>query len=183
MRGHGNLPAAGNRRRGQDRQRTAGMGEVSLPGPGRAEIDADEVWAAVAGCLRTASEQLDRSSQGLAIAVQGETVLPVGADGEALAMAPVSTDARAVEETAAIIDAVGARRLRVITGQRPHPMFSIGKIAWMRRVPGLWQRVVRFCCLGDFLALRMGVRRRPATRWPPGPWPSAAASRPGPPRS
>src|SRR5690348_16796558 len=62
--------------------------QVSLPGPGRAEIDADEVWAAVAGCLRTVNEQLDRSPQALAIAVQGETVLPAGADGEALAMAP-----------------------------------------------------------------------------------------------
>jgi xylulokinase len=131
--------------------------QVSLPGPGRAEIDADEVWAAVAGCLRTVNEQLDRSPQALAIAVQGETVLPAGADGEALAMAPISTDARAVAETAAITDAVGARRLRVITGQRPHPMFSIGKIAWTRRIPGLWQRAARFHCLGDFLALRMGV--------------------------
>jgi xylulokinase len=84
-------------------------------------------------------------------------VLPVGADGEALAMAPISTDARAIEETAAITDAVGARRLRVITGQRPHPMFSVGKIAWTRRIPGLWQRAAKFHCLGDFLALRLGV--------------------------
>ncbi len=35
-------------------------------------------------------------------------------------------DARAVAGTAAITDAVGARRLRVITGQQPHPMFSVG---------------------------------------------------------
>ena len=131
--------------------------QVSLTGPGRAEIDADQVWAAVAGCLRTVNAQLDRSPQALAIAVQGETVLPVGADGEALAMAPISADARAVAETAAITDAVGARRLRVITGQPPHPMFSVGKIAWTRRIPGLWQRAAKFHCLGDFLALRLGV--------------------------
>ena len=131
--------------------------QVSLTGPGRAEIDADQVWAAVAGCLRTVNEQLDRSPQALAIAVQGETVLPVGADGQALAMAPISADARAVAETAAIGDAVGVRRLRVITGQRLHPMFSVGKIAWTRRIPGLWQRAAKFHCLGDFLALRLGV--------------------------
>ena len=131
--------------------------QVSLPGPGRAEIDADQVWAAVAGCLRTVNAQLDSSPQALAIAVQGETVLPVSADGQALAMAPISADARAVEETAAISDAVGVRRLRVITGQRPHPMFSVGKIAWTRRIPGLWQRAAKFHCLGDFLALRLGV--------------------------
>jgi xylulokinase len=131
--------------------------QVTRSGSDRVEIDADQVWAAVAGCLRTINAQLDRSPGALAIAVQGETVLPVGADGEAVAMAPISTDARAVAETAEIKDAVGARRLRVITGQPPHPMFSVGKIAWMRRIPELRQRAVKFHCLGDFLALRLGV--------------------------
>jgi xylulokinase len=131
--------------------------QVRLPRPGRAEIDADQVWAAVSGCLRTVNAQLDSCPRALAVAVQGETVLPVGADGQALAMAPISADARAVQETAAISDAVGARRLRVITGQPPHPMFSVGKIAWTRRISGLWQRAARFHCLGDYLALRLGV--------------------------
>jgi xylulokinase len=131
--------------------------QVSTPRPGQAEIDADEVWGAVAGCMREVNAQLERSPRALAIAPQGETVLPVGAGGEALAMAPISADARAAPETTAIAAAVGAQRLQVITGQPPHPMFSAGKIAWTRRVPGLWQRAVTFHCLGDFLALRLGV--------------------------
>ena len=132
--------------------------QVSLPAPGRAEIDADLVWAAVADCLRTVNDQLDRAPQALAIAVQGEAVLPVGAGGEALAMAPITADNRATEETAAITATVGADRIRFLTGQPPHPMFSVGKIAWTRRDPALWQRAARFHCLGDFLAGRLGVR-------------------------
>lgn len=131
--------------------------QVSTPGPARAEIDADEVWAAVACCLCEVNAQLERSPRALAIASQGEAVLPVGAGGEALAKAPVSADTRAVAETTAIAEAVGEQRLQVITGQPPHPMFSVGKIAWTRRVPGLWPQAVTFHCLGDFLALRLGV--------------------------
>lgn len=131
--------------------------QVSTPGPGRVEIDADEVWTAVAGCLRHVNAQLERSPLALAIAPQGEAVLPVSAAGQALALAPISTDTRAVAETTQIASAVGAQRLQVITGQPPHPMFSVGKIAWTRRVPGLWPQVAGFHCLGDFLALRLGV--------------------------
>ena len=130
---------------------------VSRPAPGRAEIDADEVWAAVADCLRTVNAQLDHPPHALAIAPQGETVVPVSAGGEALAMAPISADTRAGPETGAIAQAVGARRLQEITGQPPHPMFSVGKIAWTRRMPGVWSRAATFHCLGDFLARRLGV--------------------------
>ena len=130
---------------------------VRRPAPGRAEIDADEVWAAVADCLRAVNAQLDHPPHALAIAPQGETVVPVSAGGEALAMAPISADARAGTETDAIAQAVGARRLQEITGQPPHPMFSVGKIAWTRRMPGVWSRAATFHCLGDFLARRLGV--------------------------
>jgi xylulokinase len=131
--------------------------QVVRPGPDLAEIDAEEVWTAVAGCVRTVTGQLDHSPAALAFAVQGETVLPVGADGRALAMAPISTDLRATAETDAIRAAIGDRELRQLTGQPPHPMFSVGKIAWTRRQPEIWARAARFHCLGDFLAGRLGA--------------------------
>ena len=137
----------------------------------------------MADCLRAVNAQLDDPPHALAIAPQGETVVPVSAGGEALAMAPISADARAGTETGAIAQAVGARRLQEITGQPPHPMFSVGKIAWTRRMPGVWSRAATFHCLGDFLARRLGVPPRSITRWPPGPWRSTATSAPGQSRS
>jgi sugar (pentulose or hexulose) kinase len=130
---------------------------ITAPTPDRAEIDADEVWAAVAGCTRKVNAHLAEGPQAVAIAVQGETVVPVGAGGRVLAMAPIAVDMRAVAETASICRAVGPDRIRSITGQPPHPMFSVGKIAWLRREPQVWQRTAGVHCLGDLIARRLGV--------------------------
>jgi xylulokinase len=130
---------------------------ITAPAPDWAEINADEVWAAVAGCMRKVNAQLTEGPVAIAIAVQGETVVPVGADGRVLAMAPIAVDMRAVAETASIIQAVGQDRIRAITGQPPHPMFSVGKIAWLRHEPQVWQRTAGVHCLGDLIARRLGV--------------------------
>ena len=130
---------------------------ITAPTPDRAEIDADEVWAAVSGCMRKVNAHLAEGPQALAVAVQGETVVPIGADGRVLAMAPIAVDMRAVTETASICRAVGGDRIRAITGQPPHPMFSVGKIAWLRREPHVWQRTAGVHCLGDLIARRLGV--------------------------
>jgi sugar (pentulose or hexulose) kinase len=130
---------------------------ITAPAPDRAEIDADEVWAAVAGCMRKVNAQLAEGPMAVAVTVQGETVVPVGADGAVLAMAPIAVDMRAVAETASICRAVGADRIRAITGQPPHPMFSVGKIAWLRREPQVWQCTAGVHCLGDLIARRLGV--------------------------
>ena len=36
-------------------------------------------------------------------------------------------------------------------------MFSVGKIAWLRREPQVWQRTAGVHCLGDLIARRLGV--------------------------
>lgn len=130
---------------------------ITAPTPDRAEIDADEVWAAVAGCMRKVNAQLAEGPVAVAVAVQGETVVPVGADGGVLAMAPIAVDMRAVAETATICQAIGVDRIQATTGQPPHPMFSVGKIAWLRREPQVWQRTAGVHCLGDLIARRLGV--------------------------
>ncbi|WP_020575246.1 FGGY-family carbohydrate kinase [Actinopolymorpha alba] len=126
--------------------------------PGHVEVDATLVWEAVRGCLLDVNTRLAADPvTAVCVTAQGEAIVPVDADGEALDNAPVSVDLRAVEETEALVSAVGASRLAELTGQPPHPMFSVGKIAWWRRVPRVWDAATTFTSLSGFVNLCLGV--------------------------
>jgi xylulokinase len=133
---------------------------VARPAPGRAEQDADDVWEAVQACIREVNGAIGSADpvEALAFACQGEAVVAVDDLGRALAPVPVSFDYRAAEETTELAGRVGPRRLRALTGEPTHPMFTVFKLAWwLRHDAGGAGRAHHFLCYGDFAALRLGV--------------------------
>jgi Sugar (pentulose and hexulose) kinases len=130
---------------------------VERVGDGRVEADAEAILGAVERVLRelTADEAVAADPiTALAISVQGEAIVPVDATGRALAPAPLSMDRRGLEACDRITERMSAERLKHITGQPAHPMFSIYKIA---ASGGGWVDADGFRCLGDFVAARMGA--------------------------
>ena len=129
------------------------------PGPGRAEQNAEFVWAAVEDCIRGVNAQVAGDPvTALAVAAQGEAVLALDAQGVPLGPVPLSFDYRAEAETEVLARTVGRDRLRTLTGQSPHPMLSVVKLAWWHEhEPELWDCAARLCCYGEFAAIRLGV--------------------------
>ena len=119
---------------------------------------AESLLAAVAG---EAAGQGD-PVRAIALSSQGEVVVPVDRQGQALSLAPVSMDARGEPAARAMSERFGADRVQQITGQPLNRMFSVYKIAagdaaW--RPPAA--RAYR--ALSDFVTARWGAA--PAIDW------------------
>ena len=123
------------------------------------ELDAGEVWAQAAGCIRQVNAQVRHDPvQALAVSVLGEAVIAVGPDGEPLARSPVSFDGRALAQAEDFRRTFGDSAAYEITGQPIHPMYSIHKIAWWRvQRPEIFAKASKFLCYGDFVALKLGL--------------------------
>lgn len=149
-------------RSGRELARAARGYPVEAPHPGHAELDPDRVWAAAVECF----EEVDaRSLAGrvrtLAVACQGEAMLPVDRDGRVLAASPISADMRALAELAELERSVGAEKIYAITGQPASPIYSLPRLMWWKRTqPELFEKTWRFLCYGDFAMLRLGLPPR-----------------------
>ena len=130
---------------------------LQSPAPGRLELDANLVWQAVASAVREVNNHLMDPVETLAVSSQGEAITPVAADGTVLAGSPVTFDTRAVAQATRLADAIGRERLACLTGQPPHPMFTIAKLMWWAdHDPELVARTWKFLCFGDFVSWKLG---------------------------
>jgi xylulokinase len=87
----------------------------------------------------------------------GEAVTPLGPDGLVLAKSPVTFDTRSFDQCARLEATIGRKRLAHITGQPPHPMFTITKLMWWaEHDPALLRQTWKFLCFGDLVAWRLG---------------------------
>ena len=151
----------------QGQQIAAAAGKTSLKRPreGWVVLDAEAVLRSAESLLAAvAGEAAGQGDEVRAIAVssQGEVVVPVDHQGQALSLAPVSMDARGGPAARAMSERFGADRVQQITGQPLHRMFSVYKIAagdaaW--RPPAA--RAYR--ALSDFVTARWGAA--PAIDW------------------
>ena len=132
---------------------------LRTPGPGRAELDPDHVWAAVADAVAEVNDAVaDAPVTALAVSAQGEAAVAVDADGRALAPSPVSADARAAAECERLVARVGGARLAEITGQPPHPMHTLPKLMWWgAHEPDVVARSRMFACYDAFVGMRLGA--------------------------
>jgi len=129
------------------------------PAPGFFELDPEEVWTAVASCLRQIGQANRRKAiRALALSVQGEAVIPISKEGRPLARSPVSADTRGAPYLERLGKHFEARQISQITGQPPTPLSSLTKIMWWREhCPDLYQQARKFYCYGEFILSRLGV--------------------------
>jgi xylulokinase len=133
---------------------------------GWAELDSNLVCNSCLEVVReVASECHSDLVSAIGISSQGEAFTPVGANGEFLGNAMVSSDARAASIAHRWSEEFGRERLYEITGHTAHPMFTLFKLLWVRdNLPDVWQKARRFHCFEDLIHVRLGVE--PAMSWP-----------------
>lgn len=127
--------------------------------PGAVELDAAGVRAAALRVIGEAAAESGRAAEvraaevrAIGVASQGEAFAAVDGAGAVLCDLMVSSDTRGEAHMEALARQVGPERLYAITGHTPHPMYSAGKLLWLREHrPDVWAVAARFLFAADLV--------------------------------
>ncbi len=86
----------------------------------------------------------------------GESFVPVDADGNALSEIMLYTDSRGKGECEEFIMQMPEKEIMQISGVKPHPMYSLPKIAWIRKhQPDTFKNTWKFLLIEDFIIFKL----------------------------
>lgn len=130
------------------------------PAPNRVELDPEVYWAAcraAVGNAITYSGVKPAEVQAVCISSQGETIIPLDANGRPTYNAIVWLDNRADEEAALIAERFSIAEIQQVCGQTEiSPIWPACKILWLKRhEPAAFERTARFLLVEDFLLHRL----------------------------
>jgi len=131
--------------------------ECDRPHPGFAEIDSELLWASLCSTVRRLGAIAATADiRAAAFSVHGESFIAIDRNGRAVAPAILNIDSRAAADMDEFVAAFGAATLYEKTGLPPHPMYTLPKIAWLRKHrPATADRASQFLCLHDYLLFRI----------------------------
>ena len=132
--------------------------ELSFPGTGLVEQDAEDWWKASIEAIRCATAGLsDRNAvSAIALSTQGATMLAVDRDGEPLAPAITWMDRRAEDQAERLRGAIGGEALYRRTGWEASSTLDAAKLLWMREErPELFRRAACFVSTLEFMNRRL----------------------------
>lgn len=125
--------------------------------PGWAEQDAEAVWEITKRVIAQAVSQSGPDIAALSVSVQGDAVIPIGRDREALAAAQLGMDYRGTGEQRLCEELFGGRWLFGHTGMRAHPLNALVKILWIKNNrPALFERAWKFVTYADYMLGKLG---------------------------
>ena len=128
--------------------------------PGARELDAELVMQAlVREAIIDAVDDAGQTSpvQALAVASQGEAIVPLDRDGQTLGPALTTFDSRPAEEARHLAHEVGLERIQQITGLPVHPMYSLAKLLWWKhRYPETLEKAWKCVSFSELLLMRLG---------------------------
>lgn len=127
-------------------------------------ISAEMIWKAVLYVLTEANHNYSEKNRGVDLAAAnldvkaicissfGESFVPLSADGEALADIMLYTDPRGKDECKEFISILSEDEIMQSSGVKPHPMYSLPKIAWIRKnQPEIFARTWKFLLIEDYI--------------------------------
>jgi xylulokinase len=130
---------------------------VDIPHPNWAEQDAEKVWRLAQDAFREAAVAVGgRDIAAVGLSVQGEAVMPVDDQGQALRPAILGMDSRTGEQNAWLFERFGAKHLFERTGMPVHTVNTLPKLLWLKQYEQeLWSGATRFLLYEDFLIQKM----------------------------
>lgn len=131
--------------------------DILYPKPGLAEQDAEQIWQITKKVIQKAVSGIGDEVAALSLSVQGDAVIPIDKNRDALSFAQLGMDYRGTAESAYLEDTVGAKELFGKTGMRPHPMNSLTKILWIKtHQAALYEKTYKFVTYADFILGKLG---------------------------
>jgi xylulokinase len=124
----------------------------------RAEMDPEALWQAVRDGIQRLGVEVRSRVGAAAICCHGESFVALDRRGKPTRNIILNIDSRAAAEMAEFSCKFGPEALYRKTGLPSHPMYTVPKIAWMRRhEPDNVARSTRFLCLEDYILFRLGI--------------------------
>ena len=115
------------------------------------EIDISTMMESVYGVIEEMAAQYPDIA-GIGVTSFGETFVLVDEKGEPLYPAMLYTDPRGAKECQELVEKLGEMEIARITGLRPHEMYSISKIMWLKNhEPQLFQKAKRIHLIEDYV--------------------------------
>ena len=97
---------------------------------GEHEIDAESIFSSVCEVIKDVSEKCKIDAMG--VTTFGETFVMLDKEDNALLPSMLYTDPRGTKECEELCGFLGEKKLCHITGVKPHSMYSLPKIMWIK---------------------------------------------------
>ena len=131
--------------------------EVTCERPGEAVQDPEFIWSCTKKVICESVKDMGESVQSLSLSAQGDAVIPVNKDGNAIGKAYLGMDYRGVKQVKWCEETIGARTIFEKTGMRPHPMNSMIKIMWIKEnEPELYEKAYKIVTYTDYIMKKLG---------------------------
>lgn len=118
---------------------------------GQHEIDGKEVWMSVLDVIRQISPDSD-GLKAIGVTSFGETAILLDGDDKPLMNAMLYTDERGTKECEQLVEHFGLKHLADITGVRPHQMYSLPKLMWIKKNrPEIYEKAKRILLFEDYI--------------------------------
>ncbi len=98
---------------------------------------------------------------GIGVTSFGETCVFADKEGRPLCPSMLYTDPRGKEECGELVKSFGEMKIAQITGLRPHEMYSISKIMWVKKHrPDIWEQTKHIFLMADYVVYHLtGVQQ------------------------
>lgn len=121
---------------------------------GEHEINANEIFDAVFFVFSDCAKKYEISSVG--VTTFGETFTVLDENDEVLLPSMLYTDPRGDTEYNDLCRALGEDRLIYISGVKPHQMYSLPKIMWIKNnCPEIFSKIKRILLMEDFIVYKL----------------------------
>lgn len=121
---------------------------------GEHEIDATVIFDAVCDVIKDVCGKYDLSAIG--VTTFGETFTALDENDNVLMPSMLYTDPRGEAECRQLCKALGEKRLTYISGVKPHQMYSLPKIMWIKNNrPEIFQRIKRILLMEDYIVYKL----------------------------
>ncbi|MBO5292832.1 MAG: carbohydrate kinase [Lachnospiraceae bacterium] len=127
---------------------------------GRHEMDISAVMEGVYAVIREMASQYPDIA-GLGVTSFGETFVMTDGEGRPLHPAMLYTDPRGAEECRRLAEQLGEKHMAHITGLRPHEMYSISKLMWLKEhEPEMYRAAQHVFLMEDYVVFHLTGKRQ-----------------------
>lgn len=117
---------------------------------GEHEIDVTNIFNAVCDVLADSAQKYELSAMG--VTTFGETFTVLDEKDNVLLPSMLYTDPRGSEECAELCSNLGEDKLTYISGVKPHQMYSLPKIMWIKKNrPEVFSKIKRILLMEDYI--------------------------------
>ncbi|MCI8639299.1 MAG: carbohydrate kinase [Coprococcus sp.] len=119
------------------------------------EIDAEQIMEGVMAVMKTMADR-HPDIDGIGVTSFGETFVFADGEGRPLHRAMLYTDHRGAKECKELAEKMGGRKIAAVTGLRPHEMYSISKMMWIKKNrPKVYEKAKHAFLMEDFVVFHL----------------------------